>query len=92
MANCTTGGGYENEKYYASCKISFLNIENIHAVRDSLGASNDKDFFSNLQNSKWLEHIRLILDGALKIVNLIEANHNVLIHCSDGWDRTSQVS
>jgi hypothetical protein len=92
LANCTTGGGYENEKHYTSSKISFLNIENIHTMRDSLGASNDKDFFSNLENSKWLEHIKLILDGALKIVDLIESNHNILVHCSDGWDRTSQLS
>ena len=33
LANCTTGGGYENEKYYTSSKISFLNIENIHTMR-----------------------------------------------------------
>ena len=29
LANCTTGGGYENEKYYTTSKIQFLNIEKL---------------------------------------------------------------
>ena len=29
-------GGYENTKdYYTNCQIEFLNVDNIHAVRDS---------------------------------------------------------
>jgi hypothetical protein len=92
LANCTTGGGYENEKYYTFCRLSFLNIENIHAMRNSLGANNERDFFSNLENSKWLEHIKIILDGALKLVDLVDGDFSVLVHCSDGWDRTAQVS
>jgi hypothetical protein len=91
LANCTTGGGYENEKYYTFCRLSFLNIENIHAMRNSLGANNERDFFSNLENSKWLEHIKIILDGALKLVDLVDSDFSVLVHCSDGWDRTAQV-
>ncbi len=90
MANCTTGGGYENEKYYQTCKISFLNIENIHAVRDSLNSTND--ILTNNENSKWLEHIRGILDGVNKITYLINRDSSVLCHCSDGWDRTAQVN
>lgn len=92
LANCTTGGGYENEKYYVNCRLSFLNIENIHAMRDSLGASTDRDFSTNLENSKWLDHIKLILDGTLKVVQLIDSNFNILVHCSDGWDRTAQLT
>lgn len=90
LANFTSGGGYENEKYYTSCKVVFLNIENIHAMRDSLGTCNEQ-FFSSLENSKWLEHIKLILEGALVILDKINSGHSVLIHCSDGWDRTAQV-
>lgn len=91
LANCTSGGGYENEKYYTSCKVVFIGIENIHTMRDSLGTSNEH-FVSSLENSKWLEHIKLILDGALFIVDKINSGHSVLVHCSDGWDRTAQVS
>lgn len=41
----------------------------------------------------WLKHIKCIVSGAAKIVDKVE-NHktSVLIHCSDGWDRTAQVS
>lgn len=96
LANYTAGGGYENEKYYTSCKLVFMNIENIHAMRDSLGAttcgSNEQFLMSTLENSKWLEHIRLILDGALLALDKIVAGHPVLVHCSDGWDRTAQLT
>ena len=152
MANRTTGGGYENEDNYRDCEINFLNIQNIHVMRESLrkvfemgmpgshyqhtphhlhnhqakpahsfmsftlggggGASesnhvahnnngssssgslsDDKNFFVNLENSKWLDHIRLLLNGALKIVKYIhDHSASVLVHCSDGWDRTSQLT
>lgn len=91
LANCTTGGGYENEKYYTTCKISFLNIENIHSMRESLNSNIDKDILLNLESSKWLEHLKVILDGVLKVVNFISQDVSVMIHCSDGWDRTAQV-
>ncbi len=89
LANCTTGGGYENEKHYVSCKISFLNIENIHAMRDSLNVNSE--FIAGAENSKWLEHIRGILEGVNRIIYLINRDTSVLVHCSDGWDRTAQV-
>lgn len=92
LANCTTGGGYENEKYYTSSKLSFLNIENIHVMRDSLNSNIDKDIILNTENSKWLEHIKAILDGVLKVVYYINRESSVLIHCSDGWDRTAQLT
>lgn len=90
LANCTTGGGYENEKYYPSCKISFLNIENIHAMRDSLNTNNE--LITGAENSKWIEHIRGILDGVSRIIYLINRDTSVLVHCSDGWDRTAQLT
>lgn len=40
----------------------------------------------------WLSHIHAVLDGTLAIVREIENDKvSVLVHCSDGWDRTSQV-
>lgn len=57
------------------------------------GLNDDKNFLINLENSKWLEHIRLVLNGALKIVRYISQHRaSVLVHCSDGWDRTAQVN
>lgn len=78
LANCTYGGGFENKTYYPKCRLEFLNIENIHAMRDSLGAHSDKDFFASLENSKWLEHIRMILDGAVKVVEAIKEGSSCL--------------
>lgn len=41
----------------------------------------------------WLKHISLILKGAVQVVKMItERECSVLVHCSDGWDRTSQIS
>jgi hypothetical protein len=46
-----------------------------------------------LRRSGWLRHQVAILEGTLLIVRNIHVNHShVLIHCSDGWDRTSQLS
>jgi len=46
-----------------------------------------------LRRSGWLRHQVAILEGTLLIVRNIHVNHShVLIHCSDGWDRTGQLS
>jgi hypothetical protein len=46
---------------------------------------------TQLDRSGWLKHIKNIIDGALLIVKSVENKTNVLVHCSDGWDRTSQL-
>ena len=46
-----------------------------------------------LRKSGWLRHISAILEGTILIVRNVHVNSShVLIHCSDGWDRTSQMS
>lgn len=46
-----------------------------------------------LRQSGWLSHIVTILEGTVLIVRNVHVNSShVLIHCSDGWDRTSQLS
>ena len=46
-----------------------------------------------LRRSGWLRHIAAILEGTLLIVRNVHVNSShVLIHCSDGWDRTAQMS
>ena len=46
-----------------------------------------------LRRSGWLRHQTAILEGTLLIVRNIHVNNShVLIHCSDGWDRTAQLS
>lgn len=100
IANRTKGGGYENEDNYDKCEVTFLNIANIHVMRESLrkvfdmasSTVDDKNFLINLENSKWLDYIKCILVGANKVVSKVyQGRSSVLVHCSDGWDRTSQV-
>ncbi|WFD42519.1 hypothetical protein MPSI1_001164 [Malassezia psittaci] len=46
-----------------------------------------------LYRSNWLKHIGDLLDGVVLIVRNIHVHaSHVLIHCSDGWDRTAQLT
>jgi hypothetical protein len=46
-----------------------------------------------LAKSNWLKHVTGLLDGSALIARQVGIQHShVLIHCSDGWDRTSQLS
>ncbi|APA10400.1 hypothetical protein SS1G_07121 [Sclerotinia sclerotiorum 1980 UF-70] len=102
-ANQVNGFGTENMEYYPLAKKAYLNIANIHVMRDSLAkvidAIKDADVSTLppnrelLAKSGWIKHITGILDGAALIARQIGIQHShVLIHCSDGWDRTSQLS
>lgn len=40
-------------------------------------------------DTRWLKHILRILSGASRVAEILhEQNASVLVHCSDGWDRT----
>ncbi|KAJ3274633.1 hypothetical protein HDV01_002475 [Terramyces sp. JEL0728] len=100
LAQTAMGAGTENSDNYQA-KIVFLGIENIHVVRDSLNklydacVSFDNPVISKsaLERSGWLKHIKNILDGTLMIVQSVHVqNEHTLVHCSDGWDRTAQLS
>jgi hypothetical protein len=46
-----------------------------------------------LSKSNWLHHIQLLLDGVSNIVRTVHYDRaHVLVHCSDGWDRTAQLT
>lgn len=48
-------------------------------------------FLSGLESSGWLKHIRSILETAWFIARAVSNGVSVVVHCSDGWDRTAQV-
>lgn len=49
-------------------------------------------FLSGLEGSAWLKHIRAILETAHFVAQALATEGvSVLVHCSDGWDRTAQV-
>jgi myotubularin-related protein 6/7/8 len=97
------GLGSEDMAYYPFAAKEYLGIDNIHVMRDSLNkvidAIKDADISplppnrELLAKSGWLKHITGLLTGASTIARRIGIEHShVLIHCSDGWDRTSQLS
>jgi myotubularin-related protein 6/7/8 len=46
-----------------------------------------------LRRSGWLKHLSAILQGMLIVVRTVHvASSHVLVHCSDGWDRTAQTT
>lgn len=103
MANQALGYGSENMEGYPTAKKLFLGIDNIHVMRKAIEqvveALKDSDLTTlpplhdKLEKSNWKKHISMILSGSLIISNTIAIQHShVLIHCSDGWDRTSQLS
>ncbi|XP_043267839.1 myotubularin-related protein 6 isoform X2 [Venturia canescens] len=98
MANRAAGKGYENENFYDNIKFRFFGIENIHVMRASLSklvelqrSSSIGSFLSGLESSGWLKHIRSILETGWFIARAISNGTSVVVHCSDGWDRTAQV-
>jgi myotubularin-related protein 6/7/8 len=97
------GLGSENMDNYKFATKVYLGIDNIHVMRDSLNkvidALKDSDLTplppnrELLHKSHWLKHIANMLDGVGLIARQVGLQHShVLIHCSDGWDRTSQLS
>lgn len=48
-------------------------------------------FLSSLESSGWMKHIRAILDTSNFIAQAVNKGISVVVHCSDGWDRTAQV-
>lgn len=99
MANRAAGKGYENEQYYSRAKFHFFAIENIHVMRASLNKLLDtcdvklpmSYFLSNIESSHWLKHIKSLLETSDFIAKSVKDGISVLVHCSDGWDRTAQA-
>jgi hypothetical protein len=105
MANKLKGAGFENVDDYKNNKIDidleFCGIANIHAVRNSYykilnnvsyNISEECNIYTNIVESEWYDVIIKILKSSFQIYNSIFVNNNnILIHCSDGWDRTSQL-
>lgn len=101
-ANRAVGAGYEKEANYAKTKVHFMGIGNIHVVRDSqqtlatlcanISSRTDSMWLSGVEGTGWLKHVKSILSAATLITKCV-SHHGAscLVHCSDGWDRTSQV-
>ncbi|XP_027872758.1 myotubularin-related protein 7b isoform X1 [Xiphophorus couchianus] len=101
MANRAAGKGYESEDHYSNIRLLFIGIENIHVMRSSqqkildvgeMRALSMTDFLWGLESSGWLKHIKAVLDAGVFIAKAVaDEGVSVLVHCSDGWDRTAQA-
>jgi hypothetical protein len=102
LANRAAGAGYESKSNYPNARLEFYNIGNIHVMRDSftrlINVTNGKvgnekgiDYGNTVEDTKWLGHVRLVLKASIECAQLVHNGTPVLVHCSHGWDRTSQV-
>eukprot|EP00795_Rhopilema_esculentum_P011530 gene11530-21751_t len=98
--NRLKGKGTEDVNRYQNCKLLYLDIANIHAMRDSIdklqgvceGAAENK-WLSQLEATQWMTHISNVLRGATLVAHYVsDKGVSVLVHCSDGWDRTPQLT
>ncbi|XP_047607932.1 myotubularin-related protein 2 isoform X3 [Phacochoerus africanus] len=71
VANKAKGGGYESEDAYQNAELVFLDIHNIHVMRESLRKLKEivypnieeTHWLSNLESTHWLEHIKRLGHG-----------------------------
>lgn len=102
IAQRAAGKGYESLDFYPNVNFIWGHIPNIHVVRESFASFqevlqrydfNDSEQSQLLESCDWFTLIRKLLEvSRLCASALVVEKSNILIHCSDGWDRTSQVS
>lgn len=99
--NRLKGKGPENTAgRYTQCRLIHMDIDNIHAMRDSASAlqsaccsRDDERWLSTLEATRWLAHVQSVLKAACTIARyVIDRGISAVIHCSDGWDRTTQLA
>ena len=67
--------------------------ESVSEVVYALAKNKPDKWWADLDKSGWLSHVRLVLLASARVAERIESSTaSILIHCSDGWDRTAQVS
>eukprot|EP01061_Rhynchopus_euleeides_P029952 TRINITY_DN4960_c0_g1_i1.p1 TRINITY_DN4960_c0_g1~~TRINITY_DN4960_c0_g1_i1.p1 ORF type:complete len:541 (+),score=181.97 TRINITY_DN4960_c0_g1_i1:28-1623(+) len=101
VANRAKGGGYISSKNYASCRLVYADIGNIHAMRTGLdrlrkalqqGQRGEPAWRRALKASEWVVHIKKVLNASIRTASMIDGGTSVLVHCTNGWDRTSQIA
>ncbi|KAI9208815.1 uncharacterized protein BJ171DRAFT_487431 [Polychytrium aggregatum] len=104
LGNIGVGGGFENTANYPpSTQLAFLSLPNIHTIATShqnllkmISTSTSPTVWSNaLESSGWITHVIDLLKAAGgkdgMIGKIVDSRASILVHCSDGWDRTTQL-
>ena len=50
-----------------------------------------KNVISKLEQTQWYDFVYLLLKSSVEISDKLRKSNSVLIHCSDGWDRSTQL-
>lgn len=48
-------------------------------------------FLQGIDQSGWLKHVKAVMEASVFISESLSSGVSVVVHCSDGWDRTSQT-
>ncbi|KAG0228751.1 hypothetical protein BGX31_006464 [Mortierella sp. GBA43] len=103
VANAYVGGGRENPDHYPNASISFLSLGNIHVIASAHQAvlkavstqADSTNWHSLIESTGWLSHVADLLKAASGrdgvVGKMVDGNCSVLVHCTDGWDRTTQL-
>eukprot|EP01062_Namystynia_karyoxenos_P023046 TRINITY_DN18870_c0_g1_i2.p1 TRINITY_DN18870_c0_g1~~TRINITY_DN18870_c0_g1_i2.p1 ORF type:complete len:1063 (+),score=307.76 TRINITY_DN18870_c0_g1_i2:86-3190(+) len=102
MANLAKGGGYIGVSHYDSCRQVNANVGNIHAMSRSLRelklllsgrtAADEENWLQLLHATQWTQHLQRIMQVSVRVVQMLDREGtSVLVHCTNGWDRTSQI-
>jgi len=98
---------YQEDDDELRIQTHFCNIPNIHEMRksihslvDTLSTNNHNndttdDELNDIKKSNnftWFDHIKTTLSAGLAGYEGLQKGRAVLVHCSDGWDRTAQVT
>jgi myotubularin-related protein 1/2 len=95
------GKGTEKLSTYKNSRMIFMEIENIHAMRSSIDSLfnictmhklAESEWLNSLSSTQWLTHVQGCISAAITTAKYVaQLGESVLVHCSDGWDRTSQI-
>lgn len=100
LGNRAKGGGVELPDYYKQTEVEYMSLPNIHNIRYAfhqlrsvLENKHDLQFHLSLQNTNWFPYLYSMIESAYRCVRaLCDEGRSVLVHCSDGWDRTTQIT
>ena len=101
VGDVTKRAGIESSTFYKNTKMLFMECNTASQSKESwlklvdLFQENKRsdNWYSLLENTKWLYYIQKILSNSAKIANIIERRGNsVLIHCKYGWNATPQLT
>ncbi|XDT29322.1 Myotubularin phosphatase domain [Nakaseomyces glabratus] len=96
----------DNYNFNKTVQRLFLGIDNIHVMSDTLNSLVDNvladgdiylpisdAYLSTGKSANWLKYVKLLLSSTdMMVKSMVFNQSNILLHCSDGWDRTTQVA